>query len=118
MINYKLTAISNFTMDNKQMRLLIQKNRCFIDTFKLTYERESYADFWLASKSFEYNQLVEEIRTQYKDLFKNINRIQTEEDDYRDDFLEEKLTPELYNLLYGRSQSQDNVLESQARHEV
>jgi len=52
-----------------------------VDTYKITYERESYADKWLAIKSFEYNQVLASIREDYKGLFKQINAAQNEEAD-------------------------------------
>jgi hypothetical protein len=49
-------------MDNKNLRAFLQKNKFMVDTYKMTYLRESYADFWLSVKFLEYNALLDEIR--------------------------------------------------------
>ena len=59
---FKLVQTCHFTMDNGELRHLLQKNRNMVETFKKSYERESYADYWLMIKSLEYNQLINEIR--------------------------------------------------------
>jgi hypothetical protein len=35
-----------------------------------------------------------------------------ETDDLKDEFLEEHITPEIYQILFGRDQAKDQVLES------
>ena len=89
-------------MDNKNLRLFLQKNRFTVDTHKLSHQRESYADQWLAIKFFEYNSVLEDIREQYKETSKTINRHQRELDDSKDEFLEEHITPQVYEILFGR----------------
>ena len=49
-------------MDNANLRHFLEINRNFVDTYKMTYERESYADKWLSVKSMEYNMVVQEVR--------------------------------------------------------
>lgn len=52
---FKLTKSCHFTMENNELRNLLTKNRNMVETFKKSYEHESYADFWLMIKSLEYN---------------------------------------------------------------
>lgn len=42
-------------MENGELRNLLSKNKMMVETFKKSYEHESYADFWLMMKSLEYN---------------------------------------------------------------
>ena len=115
---YELSESCFFNMNNANLRSLLAANRNFVDTFKMTYERESYADRWLAIKSMEYNQVLLEIREQYKQLFKNINSTQREEADRHDDFLENKIDSNVYKVFYGRNLDLDNVLESRERFDL
>ena len=73
-----------------------------VETYKLSHCRISYADRWLTIKFMEYNSVLEDIREQYKETSKNINRQMRETDDRKDEFLEENITPRIYQILFGR----------------
>jgi hypothetical protein len=108
----KLHCTQHFTMSNNDLRSFLLKNRHFVDLYKMSYQKQSYADSWLALKFFEYNSLLDEIRDQYKQVSKNINCNERERADLRDEFLEESITPKIYKIIFGRDQSKDANVDS------
>lgn len=99
-------------MDNLNLRNFLFKNRCLVDVHKLDHRKLTYADTWLAFKFIEYNLVLDEIRDQYKETSKSINRMQRDTADQKDEFLEETISPQIYQIMFGRCQQKDSVLES------
>lgn len=86
-----------------------------IETHKLSLNQGisdlNYADKWLSTKFFEYNSLLEEIRDDYKEMFKRMQKADRDQNEQKDEY-EENLSSAVYKIFYGRNQEGDNVLES------
>lgn len=76
-------------------------------------------DRWLAIKTLQYNQAVADVRDDYKELMRRVNRLVRDEQEARDDILENKIGERGYQLLFhGRNMAADLELESKAWCEV
>lgn len=70
------------------------------------------------AKSFEYNSIVESLRSQYGELMRRMLRVLRDENEFRDEILERRIGRHACKVIYGREIHDDDQSNEEDKWQI